>query len=96
MALPVALAGQLILSDLYCSGHHTQREESGQLTCVNIASLVAAGEQCGPGTNCHGDTAQLPRHQPPEDTQLSPTALLEGNFKSTTTQFNSKFAAQLG
>ena len=27
---------------------------------------------------------------------FTPAALLEGNFKSTTTQFNSKFAAQLG
>ena len=75
---PACCPGQLQLnqSDVYCSGHLGQREERGQLTCVNIASPVAAaGELCGPGgpgTNCHGDTAQLPGRQPPEDTQLSP------------------------
>ena len=69
---PACRPGQLNLSDVYCSGHLGQREERGQLTCVNIASPVAAARAVRPGTNCHGDTAQLPGRQPPEDTQLSP------------------------
>ena len=93
---PACCPGQLNLSDVYCSGYLRQGEERGQLTCVNIASPVAAARAVRPRHQLSRRYCAVTRPPAARGHSTFTPALLEGNFKSTTTQFNSKFAAQLG